>query len=152
MPQFPFKGSVMPGWQRKLLYAIILLNIVFLAFQLAVYLNNHTKSSSIFYIVYALLLIAYCVIRLRTGKKPRHYIAVEADGMEWNFPLFAAPEKINWSALQGIRMVGNTLMLWPKSGEAVTIDLQQGFDAPAIQSIQSWVQQQAKANQIRVGN
>ncbi|WP_068240477.1 hypothetical protein [Hydrotalea flava] len=149
MPQFPFKGSVMPGWQRKLLYAIIVLNIGFLAFQLAVYVNSRQKSS-LFTMLYALLLIAYCILRLRSTKTPRYFITVDANGIAWNYPFFAAPEKINWQNLQTIQIEANKITLQPTLGEVATIDLQPGFDVPIIQSIKTEIEKQAKANHIRI--
>ncbi|WP_298299783.1 hypothetical protein [Hydrotalea sp.] len=149
MPRFPFKGSVMPGWQRKLLYAIILLNIGFLAFQIAVYVNSHQKSS-LFNILYALLLIAYCILRLRSSKIPRHFITVDAHGIVWNFPFFAARENKSWQSLTSISMKGNNITLQPTTGEAIVINLQPGFDAPVIQSIQTELEKQAKANHIQI--
>lgn len=149
MALYPYKGSVMPGWQRKLLYAIILLNIAFIAFQIAVYVHGHDKRS-IFNMLYALLLIGYCVLRLVSTKNPRHYLLVDKEGITWHFPFFKAAETYSWSGMNAIEIQPGTLLLTLQNGQQAAIDLQLGYEPNQIQQIIAAVQQQAKVNCVTI--
>lgn len=139
----------MPAWQRKLLYAIIILNIGFLAFQVAVYVQSHQKST-LFSMLYAVLLILYCVLRLRNSKNARYYITVDEQGLVWQFPFFAKPEQQYWPRLKAISFQGAQVTLQPQEGETIVIDLQPGFEASVIQAIQAEISKQAKAQRILI--
>jgi hypothetical protein len=149
MALYPYKGSVMPGWQRKLLYAIILLNIAFIAFQIAVYDHGHDKRS-IFNMLYGLLLIGYCVLRLVSTKNPRHYLLVDKEGNTWHFPFFKAAETYSWLGMDAIEILPNTLLSTLQNGQQAAIDLHLGYEPHQIQQIFAAVQQQAKVNGVAI--
>jgi hypothetical protein len=149
MALYPYKGSVMPGWQRKLFYAIILLNIAFIAFQIAVYIQGHDKRN-IFNMLYALLLIGYCILRLSSTKHPRHYVLVNKEGISWHFPFFKSAETYRWSAMNSIEIQPNALLLALENGQQAKIDLQLGYEPNQIQQIIAAVEQQAKVNCVTI--
>ncbi|MGC8751335.1 hypothetical protein [Hydrotalea sp.] len=149
MALYPYKGSVMPGWQRKLFYAIILLNIAFVAFQIAVFVHGHDKRS-IFNMLYALLLIGYCVLRLSSTKHPRHYLIVDEEGITWHFPFFEAAETYHWSGMNAVEIQPNNLSLYLRNGQQAKINLELGYEPKQIQQIITAVKQQAKDKGVTI--